>query len=169
MPGDVQEFVSIVPWTIILQICNLLLIVLILKKFLFKPVMNMLAARQAEVDGIYADADKAKDEANKLKETYDERMAQARSEADMLVKNATATAQRRSDEIVESAKDEAAHLRKKAEDDIEQQRRKAFSEVKTQLADMAVDIAEKMVGREFSVSDQDQLVEDFLKNAGDGK
>ncbi len=169
MPGDVQEFVSIVPWTIIFQICNLFLIVLILKKVLFKPVMNMLKARQDEVDGIYADADQARDEANRLKETYDERMQQARSEADALVKNATITAQKRGDEIVESAKDEAAHLRRKAEDDIQQQKRKAFQEVKTQLADMAMDIAEKMVGRELSASDNDQLVEDFLKNAGDGK
>lgn len=169
MPGEVQGFVSLTPWTVIFQICNLLLLMLLLKKFLFKPVMRVLNARQSEIDGIYADADEARDKAMQLKAAYDERMAQARGEADALVRTATVTAQKRGDEIVENAKGEAGHLRRKAEEDIEQQRRKAFTEVKNQLADMAVDIAEKMVGREITASDNARLVEDFLRNAGDGK
>ena len=60
--NGVQEFFSIVPWTIIFQYCNLLILCLLIKKFLFKPVMNVLNQRQAEIDGIYdaANEDRAR-------------------------------------------------------------------------------------------------------------
>ncbi len=169
MPGEIQEFVSLTPWTVIFQICNLLLLTLLLKKFLFKPVMRVLNERQREIDQIYVSADETKAEALKLKEAYDDRMSKARGEADALIRNATMTARIRGDEIVETAKDEAGHIRRKAEEDIEQQKRKAFTEVKNSLADMAIDIAEKLVGREVNESDNARLIDDFLKNAGEGK
>ena len=54
---EVQQFVSLAPWTIIFQICNLLILVALMKKFLFKPVQNILNKRQKEIDGIYAAED----------------------------------------------------------------------------------------------------------------
>lgn len=56
---QVQDFISITPWTLIFQICNLLILTALIKKFLFKPVMAVLDKRQAEIDGMYSEADKA--------------------------------------------------------------------------------------------------------------
>ena len=125
----VQEFISITPWTIIFQICNLLILFTLIRKFLFKRVMAVLDKRQEEIDGIYSAADKVKDDADQMKEEYTRRMMGARAEADLLMKNAVDTAQRRSDAIVQEARNEATHLKQKAESDIEQQRRKAYSEL----------------------------------------
>ena len=125
----VQEFISITPWTIIFQICNLLILFTLIRKLLFKRVMAVLDKRQQEIDGIYSAADKAKDDADQMKAEYTRRMSSARAEADMLVKNAMDTAQRRGDAIVQEARDEATHLKQKAESDIEQERRKAYSEL----------------------------------------
>lgn len=163
----VQDFISITPWTIIFQICNLLILFALIRKFLFKRVMAVLDKRQQEIDGIYDAADKAKGDADQMKEEYTRRMSNARAEADLLVKNAVDTAQRRSDAIVQEARDEATHLKQKAESDIEQERRKAYSELVGEISGMAVDIAGRMVEREINADDHKQLVDEFIKKAGE--
>lgn len=163
----VQEFISITPWTIIFQICNLLILVALMKKLLFNRVMAILDKRQQEIDGIYDAADKARGDADQMKEEYTRRMSNARAEADMLVKNAMDTAQRRGDAIVQEARDEATHLKQKAESDIEQERRKAYSELVGEISGMAVDIAGRMVEREINEADHRELVEEFIKKAGE--
>ena len=93
--------------------------------------------------------------------------ANARSEADQLVKKAVDTANKRGESIVQEARDEATHLKQKAESDIEQERRKAYSELMGEISGMAADIAGKMVEREINASDHRELVEEFIRNAGD--
>ena len=165
--NGVQEFFSIVPWTIIFQYCNLLILCLLIKKFLFKPVMNVLNARQAEIDGIYDAANEDRVRAAALKEDYDRHMSGAREEADQLMKSALETANRRGDAIIDDAQAQASNMIRRAESEIEQERLKAFSEVRKELSGMAVDIAEQMVSRELEAADRDRLVDEFIRNAGD--
>ena len=167
MSNAVQEFISITPWTIIFSICNLLILFALVKKFLFKRVMAILDARQQEIDGMYDAAGKDRADAAQMKEEYAERMSRAREEADTLVRSAMDTAQKRGDAIVHEAKEEAAHMKQKAESDIEQEKRKAYSELMGDISGMAVDIAGKMVEREINEADHRQLVEDFIRNAGE--
>ena len=164
--NGVQEFFSIVPWTIIFQYCNLLILCLLIKKFLFKPVMAVLKARQDEIDGIYDAANQDRARAAALKQDYDRHMAGAREEADQLMRSAQESASRRGDAIGD-AKAQAEGMIRRAESEIAQERVKAFAEVKKELSGMAVDIAEQMVSRELNVKDQDRLVDEFIRNAGD--
>ena len=163
----VQEFISITPWTIIFQICNLLILFLLIKKFLFKRVMAVLEKRQQEIDGTYDAAGKDRDDAAQMKQEYTRRMSSARDEADRLVRNAVDTAQRRGDAIVEEAQAEAAHLMRKAETEIEQEKKKAYSELMGEISGMAADLAGRMVEREINADDHRELVEDFIRNAGE--
>ena len=163
----VQEFISITPWTIIFQICNLLILFALIKKFLFKRVMAILEARQQEIDGMYDAAGKDRSDAEQMKEEYKERMSHAREEADLLVRSAMDTAQRRGDAIVKEARDEAAHLKQKAESDIAQEKQKAYTELLGEISGMAVDIAGKMVEREINPDDHRALVQEFIRNAGE--
>ena len=164
---EVQQFVSLAPWTIIFQICNLLILVALMKKFLFKPVQNILNKRQQEIDGIYAAADADRSSVAEMKEEYTRRMSSAREEADRLVRTAVDEANRKGDEIVDVANQQAANIKRKAESEIAQERLKAYTELKRDISGMAVDIAEKMVGREINEADQAELVDDFIRNAGD--
>ena len=161
------EFISIDAWTIIFQICNLLILVALIRKFLWKRVMAVLDARQKELDGIYGAADKDREDAAEMKREYTERMSNARDEADRLVKSAVDTAQRRGDAIVQEAKSEATHLKQKAESEIEQEKRKAYSELMGEISGMAADIAGRMVEREINADDHRGLVEEFIKSAGE--
>ena len=104
------EFISIDAWTIIFQICNLLILFVLVKKFLWKRVMAVLDARQKELDGIYDAAGKDRQDAAQMKEEYTERMSAARDEADRLVRNAVDNAQNRGDAIVKEAQAEEAAL-----------------------------------------------------------
>ena len=165
--NGVQEFFSIVPWTIIFQYCNLLILCLLIRKFLFKPVQNILKARQDEIDGIYEAAKSDRQQAASMRADYDRRMAGAREEADQLMKSAMETASRRSDDIISEAQNQAGNMLRRAESEIAQERVKAFTEVKRELGGMAVDIAEQLVSREINAGDQDKLVEEFIRNAGD--
>ena len=163
----VQEFISITPWTIVFQICNLLILFMLIKKFLFKRVMAVLDKRQQEIDGIYDAAGKDRDEAAQMKAEYAERMSSARDEADRLVRNAVDTAQRRGDAIVEEAQAQAAHMKQRAETEIEQERKKAYNELVGEISGMAADIAGKMVKREINAEDHRELVDEFIRNAGE--
>ena len=163
----VLEFISIDAWTIIFQICNLLILLALVRKFLWKRVMAVLDARKQEIDGLYDAAGKDRDEAAQMKQEYTARMAGAREEADRLVKNAVDNAQRRGDDIVSQAQAEAAHMKQKAESEIEQEKRKAYSELMGEISGMAADIAGRMVEREINPDDHRELVEEFIRNAGE--
>ena len=71
---QVQELVGIVPWTFIAQICNLFLQMYLIKRFLFKPVNEMLQKRRAMADAEIQDATKAKEEAIAMKTEYEQNM-----------------------------------------------------------------------------------------------
>ena len=81
MPEIFQSFVYINWWNIVVTICNTLITFLIIKKFLFKPVKKMLAAREEEVQAIYSNAEKAQTEAEQMRSEYTERLSRAKAEA----------------------------------------------------------------------------------------
>lgn len=161
------DLVSIVPWEIVTQLINLLLLFLLLKYFLFKPVQNILNARQAEIDKNYADAESAQNKAEALRDEYEKRIADAKSEASDIVKAATRKAQVHSEEIVRDAQSQAAHLLEKADAQIEQEKKKAMNELKDEISGIAVDIASKVVAREIDEKDHEELIAAFIKGVGE--
>ena len=157
------DLVSIVPWEIITQLINLLLLFLLLKHFLFKPVQNILNARQAEIDKSYADAETAQTRAEELRDEYEKRISDAKAEAADIAKAASRKAQAHYDEVVGTAKADAARLREKAEAQIEQEKKKAMNELKDEISGIAVDIASKVVEREIDEKDHEELISEFIK------
>ena len=101
---EVQQFISIAPWTVIFQILNLLLLMVLFKKYLFKPVTEILKKRQAEIEGHYQEAQQAETDAKAMKADYESKMAGARQEADRVIKTATESANAMSASIVEEAR-----------------------------------------------------------------
>ena len=161
------DLVSIVPWEIITQLINLLLLFLLLKHFLFKPVQNILNARQAEIDKSYADAETAQTRAEELRDEYEKRISDAKAEAADIAKAASRKAQAHYDEVVGTAKADAARLREKAEAQIEQEKKKAMNELKDEISGIAVDIASKVVEREIDEKDHEALISEFITGVGE--
>ena len=164
---EVQAFISVAPWTIIFQIINLLILMVVFKKYLFKPVCDILDKRKAEIEGHYQQAEEAEQSARAMQKSYEERMAGARKEADRVIRTATESANAMSAGIVDDARAQADQIRRRAETEIEMERRKAFDEVKGELSGIALDIARQVIDREVSEQDHEAFINDFIKNVGE--
>ena len=105
-----ETLVDFQHWTFVAQICNLLIQAYLFKRFLFQPIKKILAKRQEEVDALQKSTMQANEEAQLARTEYESHLAQAKQEAAELVRTATAHAQKRSDAIVQEAKEEAAAL-----------------------------------------------------------
>ena len=162
-----QALITLDGWTFLAQICNLMIQLLIFKKFLLKPVKQVIADRKAKADSEIADAQKLRTEAEAMKAEYEQNLQNARAEANEIVANAQKTATARGEEIVGEARAQAAALKQKAEADIAQERKKAVNEVKDEIGGIAMEIASKVVEREISEKDHKDLIDEFIKNVGE--
>ena len=164
---EVQELVSIVPWTFIAMICNLFIQVYLIKRFLFKPINAMLEKRKALADAQIQDAVKAKDEAEAMKSEYEQNMQEAKAKAGEILATAQKTATLQSEEMLRDASQQAAALKAKAESDIAQEKRKAVNEIKDEIGSMAMEIAGKVIERELNEEDHAKLIDEFISNVGE--
>ncbi len=164
---NTQPLVTLVPWTMIAQFLNLMIQLFLIKKFLFKPVNDILEKRRAQTDQEIRDARQAKEEADNLKGKYEADIAKARDEAARIVQSAQKEAQTRADEVVREAQAKAAGLKAQAEADIAQERKKAVNEAKNEIGGLVMDIAGKVVEKEINEADHKRLIEDFIKNVGE--
>ena len=162
-----QALITLDGWTFLAQICNLMIQLVIFKKFLLKPIKQVIADRKAKADSEIADAQKLRTEAEAMKAEYEQNLQNARTEASQIVATAQKTATARSEEIVGEARAQAAALKQKAEADIAQERKKAVNEVKDEIGGIAMEIASKVVEREISEKDHKDLIDEFIKNVGE--
>ena len=162
-----QALITLDGWTFLAQICNLMIQLVIFKKFLLKPIKQVIADRKAKADSEIADAQKLRTEAETMKAEYEQNLQNARTEANQIVAAAQKTATARSEEIVGEARAQAAALKQKAEADIAQERKKAVNEVKDEIGGIAMEIASKVVEREIREKDHKDLIDEFIKNVGE--
>ena len=162
-----QALITLDGWTFLAQICNLMIQLVIFKKFLLKPIKQVIADRKAKADSEIADAQKLRTEAEAMKAEYEQNLQNARTEANQIVTAAQKTTTARSEEIVGEARAQAAALKQKAEADIAQERKKAVNEVKDEIGGIAMEIASKVVEREISEKDHKDLIDEFIKNVGE--
>lgn len=161
------EIISVNIWSILISLANLVIIFLLLKKLLFKPVKKTLAARQAQVDKIYDDAAAAKQTAEADRAEYEQKLADVKSEAEEILTDARERADRMSEEIIGDAKDKAQAKLERAEEEIAQEKKKAMTELKDDVSALSVDIAEKLLGREIDEKDHAELINKFISEVDD--
>ena len=164
---QVQSLVGLVPWTLIAQIANLFIQAYLIKRFLFKPVNEMLEKRRQRADAEIREAETAKEEANAIKAEYEQNMLEAKDKASDILSTAQKTAQLQSETILKEASQQAAVIREKAEADIEQERQKAVNELKDEIGGIAMEIAGKVIEREISEKDHEKLIDEFIQNVGE--
>ena len=162
-----EEFLGVNPWTALFVLLNTLTIFFVAKKFLFGPVMNIIAERQKEIDGMYSAAGEARNEAEALKAEYTAKLTDAQSASDRIVKDAVVRAQRREEDIIRQANAEAQSIVDKAVADAALEKKKAINDAKDEISGISLAIAEKVVERSLAAADQQKLIDDFLNNLGD--
>lgn len=163
------DFFSIDPTSMIGTLLNALILFLVLKHFLFDKVNAVLEDRKTSIAKTYEDADTALDNAKKLEADYAEKISLAKEESAEIIKNATKKAQSRSDEIISDAKTEAHGIMDKANSDIDKEKKRAVNQIKNEISDIAMSIAEKVVTKEINAKDHERMIEDFISEIGDEK
>lgn len=166
--GKFEAFLGVNPWTALLTLANTIALFLVLKKFLFKPVMKMIEDRQQEIDTMYDEADKAKENAKSIQAEYEQKLSVATETSEKMVKEAVARGKDREEEIIRQARADAAAIMDKASADIAQEKKKALNDAKDEISGIAMSIAEKVVGRQLNDADQSELIDQFINELGDG-
>ncbi len=161
-----RAFVDLNLWSLFVTICNTLIMFLIVKHFLYKPMRNMLAAREQEVRDLYTHAETDRREAEAMKRDYTASIANAKQEAAEIVSSAQKRAEKRAEDIVQQANHDAAAAKQRAEESIEQERKKAMNQMKDEIADLSMMIASKVVEREVNPDDHKRLIDDFIDKVG---
>ena len=166
--GYFESFIGVNLWTALFTLLNTLTVIIVGTKFLFKPIMKLIKERQDEIDGMYADADKAKSEAQTLQAEYEEKLNTAQATSDRIVKDAMSRGQERQEQIIRQAQSEASAILEKANADIAMEKKKALNDAKDEISEIAMAIAGKVVGRQLNEEDHSKLVDAFIDGLGDG-
>ena len=145
-------------WTII----NLVVLYLLLRHFLFKPVMGIMEKRRQIIEDGLKNAQDAQDDAMKMKKEYEDALKGAKQESAQIIENARSAAKNEYDRIVSEAGDKAGNIIESAKEAVRVEREQTMKELQGEIAGLAVASAAKIVGR---TADAD-LYDQFLKEVG---
>ncbi len=160
-------FVSIDVWTIIFTWINLLILSAILRKLLLKPVKNILDQREQEVEELYSSAETAKQEAERYRDQYMTKMAEAGKDAAELLHHAEQTAQKKESAILSEAREKAGRMLRDGQEAARLEQEKQRRKNREQMADLAVLAAEQILHRELNEKDYEALVLKTIDELGD--
>jgi F-type H+-transporting ATPase subunit b len=144
------------------QVLNFLLLLYLLNRFLFKPVMARIDERQGRIRRGLEDAEKAARDREQAQAEREAAIVEARKEAEAMIARATKIAEDSRNEIVAEARSEAEKVVTRAREEIVAEKEKAMAEIRGQVADLALLAAGKLVRRQMDGETQRRLVEEFL-------
>jgi F-type H+-transporting ATPase subunit b len=141
------------------------IVLIVLKKFAWKPVLGAIKEREKSIHDALAQAEKAKEEMTKLQAGNEDLLKQAREERDTLIKDARDARDKMVNDAKDLAKTEADKIMTSARETIDNEKVAAVAEIKTQVALLSIEIAEKILRDELSAEDkQKKLVNNLLED-----
>ena len=149
-------------WDIVWTVVNLLLFFFLLKKFLFKPVMKVMDEREKKIRDDLDGAQAARDESEKLKSEYENKLVDAHDEADKIRAKTIKSAEKEKAEIIAGAHAEADNLIAEAQKTIERDRQEAIESAQNEIAGLAVLTAGRVVSRIIDEDSNRKYAEELL-------
>jgi F-type H+-transporting ATPase subunit b len=143
-----------------------LIVFILLVKFAFPALKKGVKAREEKIRSDLEAAEKARLEAEEERARYQTSLADSRGEANRLVEEAREAAERVRQETIARAEADAAEIRTRASEDIGLARDRAMADLRTQVADISIELAEKIVERNIDRSTQEQLIESYISSVG---
>ena len=148
------------------QLLIFIFLVLLLKKFAWKPILDTVNERESSIKDAMSEADKARNEMAAIKESNQKVLKEARAEREALLKDARNTGAEIVAQAKTDAKTEANKIISQAQEAIQNEKRAAVNELKNQVAQISLEIAEKVIDTELAYKDrQAQLVDKLLKDS----
>ena len=154
-------------FNLVLEMINLVVLFLILRKFLFRPVMNIMEKRKAMIAEGLKNADEQQEAARELKKQYEDALSGAKDESLRMIEQAKLDARTEYDRILKEADAQAGNLLVTARETIDLEREQSLRDMKSQVAGLAMEAAKKLVTQQCQADDGRAIYDQFLKEAGD--
>ena len=161
------DVISVNLWQIIASLLNLVILFLLVKRFLYKPVKKMLESRQSTIENDYNKAEEAKNQALADKKAYEEKLLTAKAQAEGVIQSAVDMAHSRENEILKEAKLKADGIIRQAEADAAMEMRKAEATIKREIVEVSTALTEKVLAREITADDHKQMIDSFIEGIGE--
>lgn len=139
------------------------LVLFVLNKFAFPKLREAVEAREQQIQSDLEAAERAKTEAENEKRQYQQQIADARSEANRIVEDARQQAEQVRKDLIAKAEKEAEQITARAQESIEAERSRTVQELQGTIADMSIQLAEKVVGRSIDAAAQREMVDAYIK------
>ena len=154
--------------TVIFSIVTFALLAVLLRLFLYKPVLAMLDKRRQAVNEALDQAERTRIEAEKADERLQEKLNATRLEADRIISEARSRAEENTAALLKQAKEDAERISAQAVADIALERERALAELREQTADLALLAAEKALTSTLTEEQQQKLLDSFVEQVGSG-
>lgn len=166
---NIENYLRISLTDVILVLISTTIIVILAKKFFWDKLLAFVQKRQDMIQENIDASVQIKEEANQIKNQYDEKMKGAGKEAHAILESARAHANQEKQKILKETQDEVSRIKKQAQEDIEKEKRNAQKEMREAISDVAMEAAKRIVEKEMDEQTQRRFVDDFISQAGDKK
>lgn len=154
------------PPTIFWTTVNFVILLAVLYKFLYKPLLGAINAREEEIEGSLRKASEDRAEADRLRKEFEARVSDAQREANEIINKATHAANTAKEQIEAEARAKAAEILENATRTIEREKTKALAELREEVASLAVMVAGKVIEKNLDNDEQKRLADSFVAEAG---
>ncbi|WP_017756600.1 F0F1 ATP synthase subunit B [Calidifontibacillus oryziterrae] len=152
---------------ILYQLAAFIILMLLLRKYAFGPLMGIMKQREEHIANEINAAEKSRKEAEKFVREQTEALKTARQDAHDLIENAKKLGEQQQKDIIEAAKTEANRIKESAVKEIQQEKEQAITALREQVASLSVLIASKVIEKELSEQDQQKLIDEYIKEVGE--
>ena len=151
---------------IFFQLIVFIILLALLKKFAWGPLMGIMKTREEHIGNEISAAENSRLEAEKILQEQRNLLKEARTDAQNLIEAAKKQGELQREEIVAASRTESERIKEAAKLEIEQQKEKAVAAIREQVASLSV-FASKVIEKELTAADQDQLINEYIKEAGE--
>jgi len=145
---------------------SFLVVLAVLTKVAFPRLRQAVEEREKKIQESLEEADRAKQEASRQGDEYKQQLAEARSEANRIIEEARQQAEQVRRDLTEKAQAEADQIVARAQEQIEAERSRTVTELQGTIADLSIELAEKVVGRSLDADSQREMVDAYIREVG---
>ena len=164
--GWMEKWLSFDPGLFMWTIVTFLIVLFILKWKAWGPLMSALDKREEDIKNALSAADRAKEDAEKASQDYEELIKKAHSESQQIISNSKTAGEKVKNDIESAAKEKAEEMIEKAKIQIEAESQKAIQEIKSSVVDLSIEAATKILEKNLDSEDNRKLVDQTLDSMG---
>ncbi len=142
------------------------IVYVVLQKFAIPRIMEGLDKRSEQIEGDLKNAELTKEEADKLLAEYKAQLNEARTEAKKVIDEGKALGENLRQETIAKAQEEANRLISRAQEEIAREKDKAIKELQSQIAEISIEVASKVIQKTLSKDEHGKLIDDYVAEVG---